>query len=419
MKLTVIIVSVVFLFVSQIMFAQNLVPNNSFETNSGMPLGYGEWSKCTTWNNVNMYPFFVFPYATPDYLHANATVAGVKLPTTTFGTINAHTGNAVMGIALYIASTADFREYLATMLTVPLVIGQLYEISFYVSNGANAYDGTGCNGLAVNFSSSPLTQFNHEHINIIPQCENTTQIWNSGWELLTFYYTATAAYQYITIGNFRSDVATAHTYHGPGNDAAYYFIDDVEVKASIVLPMELLSFSGQRTGIKNRLDWKTASEINSDHFEIEKSEDAKTFYNTGIIKAAGNSLLQSAYTFYDDSNLHAIDFYRLKLVDTDNRCSYSKVIAIESLSQEFSATVLENPFSSRLNISCESNKELFCSYQVCNQLGEIVCNNSQKLFPGSNIITINNADWMDGIYFITLMTGSRIINLRAIKHRVW
>jgi hypothetical protein len=56
------------------------------------------------------------------------------------------------------------------------------------------------------------------------------------------------------------------------------------------LPVELLSFAGKNIDPKtNHLTWETATEINSDYFQIERSTDADHFEKIGQIKAAGNA----------------------------------------------------------------------------------------------------------------------------------
>ncbi|MFZ1635941.1 MAG: hypothetical protein WAT43_18800, partial [Chitinophagales bacterium] len=92
--------------------AQNLVPNSSFESYSGLPVSYGEWFRCNDWDNVNGYPAFAWPYASPDYLH-NSGGVGVNLPNTVFATVSAHEGEAVFGFIAYHGPEPNFREYLS------------------------------------------------------------------------------------------------------------------------------------------------------------------------------------------------------------------------------------------------------------------------------------------------------------------
>ena len=90
-------------------YAQNLVSNYSFETNSGCPTGPCEWQRPTGWNNVNMLTG-CGSYGTPDYFHTCG--AGFShLPYNGYITVNPHTGNAVMGFLTWSGSLSpNFRE---------------------------------------------------------------------------------------------------------------------------------------------------------------------------------------------------------------------------------------------------------------------------------------------------------------------
>jgi hypothetical protein len=47
------------------------------------------------------------------------------------------------------------------------------------------------------------------------------------------------------------------------------------------LPVNLISFQGKATEKGNALNWKTSSETNFSHFEIQRSDDAKAFEKIG------------------------------------------------------------------------------------------------------------------------------------------
>ena len=56
------------------------------------------------------------------------------------------------------------------------------------------------------------------------------------------------------------------------------------------LPVEMISFDAVLMNPESaRLDWKTATEINNDHFDIERSEDGKSFSKVGEIKGNGTT----------------------------------------------------------------------------------------------------------------------------------
>ena len=312
--------------------AQNLVANNGFESFVSLPTGPGEWWRVSGWNNVNNQAVFAWPYASPDYLSLNGS-GQAHLPGSVFGNVNPYAGNAVMGfVAYYNPGAADFREYISRPLNQPMVTGQQYAVSFMMTNGfSNQYCGSGCNHVGVHFSLAPLSQLQHEPINAVPQCEINTVWWSTSWQLVSFVFTAAADYRYLTIGNFYDDASTSHTVFNMSSTSsygAYYFIDEVIVQPVAPLPVELLSFYGENNNNVNRLHWETASEINNDYFDVEKSLDGKNFTRTGSVDGHGNSMHLLNYAYADPVSVPATWYYRLKQVDYDGNSAYSRTISI-------------------------------------------------------------------------------------------
>ncbi|MEL6944906.1 MAG: hypothetical protein AAFO82_19800, partial [Bacteroidota bacterium] len=97
-----------------------------------------------------------------------------------------------------------------------------------------------------------------------------------------------------------------------------------EITSSCVLPVELIDFKAiaeRGTGVW--LKWATASEINSDVFLIEKSQDGNIFKEIGKLKAAGNSFKKLDYSYLDENPFEGNNYYRLKQVDLDGQYEYS------------------------------------------------------------------------------------------------
>lgn len=95
-----------------------------------------------------------------------------------------------------------------------------------------------------------------------------------------------------------------------------------------VLPVELISFSAQIIDNQQQLRWVTVQEKNSSHFEIERSEDGKTFYSIGQQTAQGYSTKLISYEFIDTESINAVTYYRLKMMDLDGSFEYSKVVEV-------------------------------------------------------------------------------------------
>ena len=96
------------------------------------------------------------------------------------------------------------------------------------------------------------------------------------------------------------------------------------------LPIKLLSFTGKLQNENVKLNWSTSFEQNSKGFEIEKSLDGINFRKIGFVAGAGNSNATRSYSFTDPQRAVEFNYYRLKLVDIDNKFDYSDVVLVKN-----------------------------------------------------------------------------------------
>ncbi|MEX0966431.1 MAG: hypothetical protein WD077_04280 [Bacteroidia bacterium] len=125
-----------------------------------------------------------------------------------------------------------------------------------------------------------------------------------------------------------------------------YYYGFTSTSASAPLPVELLSFSGEKLKQAVRLEWQTASEHNNDHFIIQRSADGVQFSEIGTMKGKGTAHHTSTYEYMDVSPLAGINYYRLLQKDSSGHGTYSDIISIHfgnDLSQAFS--IYPNPIS--------------------------------------------------------------------------
>ena len=83
------------------------------------------------------------------------------------------------------------------------------------------------------------------------------------------------------------------------------------------LPIELVFFTAQHIDEGVRLEWLTATEVNNDYFEIEKSKDTKDWEIIGTTKGAGNSSSPLMYSFVDNQPGDGYVYYKLNQYDYD------------------------------------------------------------------------------------------------------
>jgi hypothetical protein len=114
-----------------------------------------------------------------------------------------------------------------------------------------------------------------------------------------------------------------------GNSNVPVYFDDVEMieELQATLPVSLMSFTGSVHGDIAILNWKTSSEINTQEFEIEKSNNGTDFIAAGKVQAK-NVAGGSHYSFSDNETFEGLSYYRLKSVDKDGQYKHSPIITL-------------------------------------------------------------------------------------------
>jgi len=115
------------------------------------------------------------------------------------------------------------------------------------------------------------------------------------------------------------------------------------------LPVELLYFKGgEKEGIIE-LTWATASELDNDRFEIERSSDGVVFNTIGSVAGMGTSDEQNEYDFEDSNALFGFNFYRLKQIDFSGEFEYSDIILVDHSSEMLTFDAVLYPNSTDQN----------------------------------------------------------------------
>ncbi len=156
-----------------------------------------------------------------------------------------------------------------------------------------------------------------------------------------------------------------------------------------VIPLELIGFYAQNKDKLIELNWITANENNVNKFEIERSIDGMNFTKIGELKAKNKAF---NYLFLDEGtpqyNQSKILYYRLKIIDFDEKTTFSKVISVE-MKELNTLKIYPNPASNTLFIDNAKGKTI----DIINVLGQII-------YSQLNTQTINISELKQGIYFI-------------------
>ncbi|MCS6916885.1 MAG: T9SS type A sorting domain-containing protein [Chitinophagales bacterium] len=172
-----------------------------------------------------------------------------------------------------------------------------------------------------------------------------------------------------------------------------------------VLPVELLKFDGYPEGSHNVLFWVTASELNADYYQVERSTNNKDFAAIGRVKAQGFSSDENHYDLLDTYPLPGPNYYRLKQVDNDGRYRYSNIILIDrSEDSHFAAQVYPNPSVDFLTLQLQVSEPQDYLVSVTDALGRQVRAYRMDAATGAQSLKMDLRDLPAAPYLLSVLS---------------
>lgn len=162
-----------------------------------------------------------------------------------------------------------------------------------------------------------------------------------------------------------------------------------------ILPTELTDLKAKTQNGQNLITWQTATERNSNHFDIQRTTNPQAHWQTiGTVKAAGNSQTVKEYEYVDNAPL-SISYYRLRQVDFDSKETLSNTVSVNFQGKQSDLTVFPTYSENRLTVI--GNMDLTTNFEVANLLGQIVL---RGRFNGSNDIDVQSL--VSGVYILNV-----------------
>lgn len=166
-----------------------------------------------------------------------------------------------------------------------------------------------------------------------------------------------------------------------------------------IVPVQLISFESRRTETGVVLNWKTASEINTGYFVVERSYNEEDFDMLGKINPIPFSSGVRAYEFTDKQVSASINtYYRLKIVDLDGTEQYSPVIrSSDEKIQQAEFDIFPNPSVDKINIIRIPNANMII---ISDLTGRIV--HRQNITESISNTVVDIAFLKPGIYLLSM-----------------
>ena len=186
------------------------------------------------------------------------------------------------------------------------------------------------------------------------------------------------------------------------------------------LPVEWLFFEGHSEGQDALLHWATASELNSDYFEVERSLDGRMFTALDRVAAAGTTEGVSEYRFRDkgvSGQTPGSVYYRLRQVDLDGVFDYSNTIELLPGAAEtaLSVKVFPNPVRGAATLQLESRGLSQVGIRILSLSGQVMWEQSLNAPGISERVPLDLSGWSAGYYFVQARGGAEQATFKIEK----
>ena len=255
----------------------------------------------------------------------------------------------------------------------------------------------------------------------------------------------------------------AHICRGPGFDlwqepVTNYYISRVELMYTCgILPVGLTGFMGMAANKAIELEWQTSTEVNFDHYEIERASKNNlstplapeiinqqmtiqtsdgnvqtvpgsfmvntddwqklNFETLGEVKGMGQANTEAHYQFKDASPLNGYNYYRLKRIDNDGSFEYSNVIEVFSGENTNKIEGIgPNPTAGDCKMQVFSTETQNAALSVFDLQGKMLAQDQYVLARGANTMEVDLADFASGTYLLQLkLAVGKTIAVRVVK----
>lgn len=177
----------------------------------------------------------------------------------------------------------------------------------------------------------------------------------------------------------------------------------------VPLPVSLVGFDGLYNGEGVQLTWETSFEDNFLQFDIEMSDDAKSFRKVGTVPAQ-QSVTGSRYQFYHRKLTSGFVYYRLKMVDKDGTYANSRIIRVNLSDTPVAGFVRPSLIKDgQLNLVLEDG---YNSVQLISMSGNTVFEKDITNRSGAVDIPINVVS--SGLYIVRLEGINKVDHQKVI-----
>jgi len=180
-----------------------------------------------------------------------------------------------------------------------------------------------------------------------------------------------------------------------------------------IFPVEWLGFDAWPEDRKVHCQWLTASEINSDYFVVERSQDGQTFEAFANLPAAGNSQEVLTYDTWDNTPHMGQSYYRVQQVDLDGTIDYAPVVSVY-ITPLATLSMFPNPTEDIAWVDATLYDGGPVSLVVSDMSGRKILQQQHSLDAGQHRFQLDMENQPEGVYTVQVRIGQEVNSMRLI-----
>jgi hypothetical protein len=189
-------------------------------------------------------------------------------------------------------------------------------------------------------------------------------------------------------------------------------------KLLFALPVTLVQFDVTSQDKNALLSWRTASEQNSNRFEIEQSMNGIAFAKIAAVAAAGNSTGEINYSYTDHNIGHygtTLLYYRLRQVDNDGRAFYSPIRSL-GVPRSGQIHTYPIPFKDVIAVDLPVGMNGVAEINLTDMMGRLVFHRTDNISDTQTGLVLTNLNGLPGgTYILTIRTTKDVKNIKLVK----
>ena len=203
---------------------------------------------------------------------------------------------------------------------------------------------------------------------------------------------------------FRFTITTAN---GASGDGVVVFDNFSNGGSAAALPVKLDNFDAAKEGAGVKLTWKTDEETGVAVYQVQRSSDGVNFSTIGTVTAEG----KKSYTYLDAMPASGNNFYRLRILDVDNRVKISHIVSLRS---KVAMTIEAYPNPVRDRMVVQHPKAISGTrLQLVSLTGQVL---RDVAVPANSVVTpLEVTGLSKGTYYVVFRSGGESFSQRITK----